>query len=758
MTAMIGTMLCLAYVLGLLLTRLPGSVFGLPVGAIALLITGVVASVGLPKLWRTGPKSRWWLVAGLIGLIAAIWFEVQLPKPGQQDISFSIPNSEAIASQLVFTVQGQIDSPPRLTRSDKIQFWLKANNASATTEKGARAIGEKRVTGRVYVTVPLLMGTGLHPKQAVTVTGSLYRPKPASNPGGFDFQAYLKRQGGFAGLNGQQIDVPGEAPWGLWAVRQRIVRSQVRWLGVPEGPLLSAMVMGKNSVDVPYAIRDQFANVGLSHALAASGFQVSLLIGVLLKLTQRLSPNLRLGIGSSVLVLYIGLTGVEASVLRAGVMGFAVLLAATLERKVKPMGSLLCAATLLLLYNPIWIWDLGFQLSFLATIGLLVTTPVLMRWLDWLPPTIATLIAVPVAAYLWTLPLQLHVFGIVSPYSIPVNIITALLLTLISIGGMISAVGALITPVIGSGLSLALYYPTHLLVKIVEFCSQLPGHSFAIGTISVGQTVLLYGLICLVWWRSLWWRYWWIAGALAICLIAAPVAYASTQLLQITVLAGDPVLVIRDQGKVGLINSGDESNASFAVVPFLKQQGVNQLDWAIATPQPSSNSTGWSTVGENFPIQAFYDAGDRTSSNQNPLEAAPAVSQTNALLPPGGNSSLSLRAAKVMRIGDSSALQIELPEQRWLILPDLDPAEQQVLTTHLLQPVQTVWWFGQAPIPELLAVVKPNVAIASSSLINSQTADWLKQNSVELYQTRQDGAVQWTPQHGFTTLSSGVGE
>jgi competence protein ComEC len=57
------------------------------------------------------------------------------------------------------------------------------------------------------VTVPLFKATGIHPGQAIALTGSLYKPKPSANPGGFDFQAYLAKEGAFAGFKGRQINL-----------------------------------------------------------------------------------------------------------------------------------------------------------------------------------------------------------------------------------------------------------------------------------------------------------------------------------------------------------------------------------------------------------------------------------------------------------------------------------------------------------------------------------------------------------------------
>ena len=140
-------------------------------------------------------------------------------------------------------------------------------------------------------------------------------------------------------------------------------------------------------------------------------------------------------------------------------MGAAVLVAIVAEKTVKPIGSLLFASVLLLIWNPLWIWDLGFQLSALATLGLLVTSEPLQKYLDWLPSPIAAAFATPIAAYIWVLPLQLYAFGLVSPYSIPANVLTTVLISIISLGGMVSALLAAIVPKLGSLSAGLLHYP-----------------------------------------------------------------------------------------------------------------------------------------------------------------------------------------------------------------------------------------------------------------------------------------------------------
>ncbi|MGA7937356.1 MAG: ComEC/Rec2 family competence protein, partial [Kovacikia sp.] len=504
-----GSVFCLAYILGLLST-------GVWWGGLVVLGGGVGLGLLVPRRWKTAPRSKLWVAAGVVGLLASLYFHIRVPQPQATDISKLMP-SGGKPGEFVVKVQGIVESLPHLTRSQKAQFWLEVRQGEPIWG-GDQA--DKSRTGTLYVTVPLLQATGLHPGQLVEVTGSLYQPKPAANPGAFDFQKYLAQTGCFAGLTGKEIkELKPSTGWGWWMVQQQIVRSQIRWLGSPEGPLVSAMVLGSKGVDLPSDLKDKFVRVGLAAALAASGFQTSLILGVLLTLTRRFSVRIQFLSGTAALLLFLGLTGLQPSVLRAALMGFGGLVAPMLDRKVKPLGALLLTAVLLLLWNPLWVWDLGFQLSYLATLGLLVTVPPLTKGLDWLPTAIAPLVAVPIAAYLWTLPVQLFAFGILSPYSILVNIITTPFISVISIGGMISALAALIWSPAGSALAWLLKYPTQGLIAIVDFSAQLPGNAYAVGTISALTAIGLYGLLGLTWLQPWWRRQWWLAILLSIGLV-----------------------------------------------------------------------------------------------------------------------------------------------------------------------------------------------------------------------------------------------
>ncbi|MCZ0902871.1 ComEC/Rec2 family competence protein, partial [Microcoleus sp. HI-ES] len=550
----------------------------------------------------------------------------------------------------------------------------------------------------------------------------------------------------------------------IQAMRQRIVRSQLSQLNVPEGPLISAIALGKQAVDLPYNIRDFFVQAGLAHAIAASGTQVSMVLALVLALTRRFSKQLQFSFGVGALFLLVGLTGFEASVCRAALMGFGTLFALVLNRQVKPLGLLLIAATILLLVNPLWIWDLGFQLSFLATLGLIVTTPPLMAKLDWMPPAIASIVVVPIAASVWVLPLLLYVFSVVSPYSILVNIIAAPLLWILSIGGMVSALAGLIFPPAGSVLAQLLDYPAKGLIAIAQYFSQLPGNSVAVGQVSVFQLIALYSLICWVWiggssatsnvrevtdvtdrrrkeeqrrkpeavrgknqekgkgkkgksrvialpsFSSAWILP--LALVAGISIIVLPAWHVQASLFQVTLLAtsGEPVLVIQNRGKVALINSGDENTVRFTVLPFLQQQGVNSVNFAIASHGHLGLSSGWGKLLERLPIKTFYDNNApkqiHRGSNQEFITAV--QSRQGVYIPLETSSTVDLGSTRLQFVNaEIPVVEFLVGNRTWLLIGEMTPEVQKKLAaTGTLKPAQVLWWSGKALTAELLGAVR----------------------------------------------------
>jgi competence protein ComEC len=709
----------------------------------------------LPRWWKKSPNWRLLLVAIAIAGCASFYLELRIPKLATNDISTYIPATAERGTTQFTIVQGVVASYPRVTRNQNSQFWLDATQLNEIQgEKLRPADVSRAVSGRVYVTVPLQSGTGLQPGVEVSITGTLYLPEANANPGGFSFRNYLSQAGGFAGMRGVQLRVPDESQTQQWSwgkLRARIAAAQVQWLDVPIGPLVTAMVLGSDAVDLPYDLRDRFVRVGLAHALAASGFQVSLILNAILSLTRkRLSVVQQSNVGAVALLIFLGLTGFQPAVVRSVVMGMAVLIGLRTQRKIDPLGSLFIAGTLLLIIDPLWIWDIGFELSFLATLGLIVTVEPLQQKLDWLPPTIADLITVPLAATIWTLPIQLYVFKVFPLYSLPANILTSPLISIISIGGTIGALIGAIIPIAGSAVSWLLYIPTQLLIWIVELFNYLPGTSFAVGQIEIWQLAALYGIILSVWAVPRWQKEWRVPAVVGLLLVLIPLAIWKTTEFQITALAGKDrqILVIQDRGQTSLINSGNESMARFIVLPFLQQQAINRVDRAIDSNLDLSALNSWQTLAQTMPIQKFYRIGG-TIDNTGTIQFEPLLLGKTQKF-----DRLEITTIKTNPV----IFQIAIPEvnQKWLFIGnDTGDLTQSAIDLEQLTPASTLFWSGGRLTARSISKIKPQVAIAATANPDPETVKLLEKNQVRVYYTGRDGAIQWTPSGLFKPYLEG---
>ncbi|MEN9517586.1 MAG: hypothetical protein RLZZ381_174, partial [Cyanobacteriota bacterium] len=253
----------LAYIIGLLSTNvIIDSTSGglnlqrLAILSVILLILAVVMAIILIRVRLTASplgqallpqrtnrivagkiKTHVWIVAAIVAIFAVVYFQLRIPQPKYNDISYQISKSDRPLVRVIGTVLNE----PRLNDRQRLKFWLKV----------AKIDGET-VSGKLYATLPLLQGTGIYPGQQLNLTGFLYLPPPATNANGFDFKQYLARQGIFAGIQGTEAEFKYDEPgWGWWKLRQRIVWSHLQGLGSPVGQLVSSMVLGSKAVDLP---------------------------------------------------------------------------------------------------------------------------------------------------------------------------------------------------------------------------------------------------------------------------------------------------------------------------------------------------------------------------------------------------------------------------------------------------------------------------------------------------------------------------
>ncbi|SJZ33612.1 ComEC/Rec2 family competence protein [Sediminibacterium ginsengisoli] len=263
------------------------------------------------------------------------------------------------------------------------------------------------------------MGTKLilyAPLQQVPETG---------NPGMFDYREYCRMQHIFfqAFINPKDYTVlPGnEAGWFqqcLYRLQQYILGCLKKYLpGPKEAGVAEALLIGYRN-DLDKTLLQSYSNTGVVHIIAISGMHLAMIYGMLVCLSNFAGRRKWVLIVKSLVILFILwgfslLAGAGASILRAAVMFSFIIAGEGLNRKSNTFNTLAASAFFLLLYNPYYLWDTGFQLSYAAVLSILLFQKPIYRCItcrNKLLDLICQLNAVTLAAQVLTLPLLLYYF------------------------------------------------------------------------------------------------------------------------------------------------------------------------------------------------------------------------------------------------------------------------------------------------------------------------------------------------------------
>ena len=481
------------------------------------------------------------------------------------------------------------------------------------------------------------------------VQGRLRRPQVSPHPLLAAPAERLARQGSFSQLQVQDFEVLQRAPTPVADLRRRMAQALVQHAGPNNGSVLAALVLGSAVVPVPAELREAFRAAGLSHALAASGFHLSVLLGVVLPLGKRLPRLGRLTLAAAAMGLFVLLAGPQPSVLRAVLMGALALGIVECGYRGRPLGILAASALVLLLARPDWLLDVGFQLSVVATAALVVSArPLELGLRRWLPGWLAVATAVPLAASLYTLPLQLLHFGVVPLYAVPANLVVAPLLTPLTLGAMALACLAVILPPLLPLVTAPVAWLTNVLVAVVKLFAALPMAQWQLGRPAPGLVLLFTVALLALAWPALARRWRLLGAALFALVVAVQFSLLSADQLLLVHQGRLDLLVARHQGRAVLVSSSGDGFSCSQASQLARGLGVQRYDWALlldplAPEQPHCWQGQAGLVMASADGSLPFQPGQRLASPG--LSAAPVAIE-------------------------SRAIQLQLGRWRWLLLPD----------------------------------------------------------------------------------------
>ncbi len=375
-------------------------------------------------------------------------------------------------------------------------------------------------------------------------------------------------------------------------MQERLARSCRRYLPAEEGAVLSAMAVGDKS-HLTDQLQQSYRAAGVSHLLVVSGLHLTLLCGAFVGNRPGSGRFRRLrAVGAMLLVCFMmALTGFTPSVTRAGIAALLFYLGALLLQPSDSFTSLGVAAAVLSVRNCYAVCDLGLQLSFAATLGVLlagaVTRPGLTAAVREEHPLryrlnqALSIVLVPVFSALFTLPLQLLHGLPVSGVSVLTNLLTIPLVGPIVLLGLLAAVTGLV-PVLypaARAFSLLAGLLTKLLNAIVEVTAGLPAAQLVLPT---GYTLFVLLVLFALGWAA------WKLRRMPLLALAAPcitltAAFLYGQLEQpvvsiaLTGSTANPCAVVISEGEAMVLFKGGESNRQ-AVEEALAQRGIGEAD------------------------------------------------------------------------------------------------------------------------------------------------------------------------------------
>jgi len=349
-----------------------------------------------------------------------------------------------------------------------------------------------------------------HYGDKVKVKGAL--EIPSENIEGFNYKNYLKKEGIYSIMNWPETELIGEGfgnplMKALFSFKNKFEEGSRRFISLPQEGILEALVFG-DETNINKDFKEKLNLSGTRHITAVSGMNITIIASLILSFVLSLGLWRKQAFYVTVflLTLYVLMVGASASAIRAGIMAFLFLLAQHLGRVSSAGRAIVFAATLMLFQNPFLLFlDVGFQLSFLAILGIVYLQPIFSNWLSKIPdfkffPLKSTLVAT-LSAQVFTMPILIYNFGYVSLASPFANILIVPFLAPVTILVFLFGLSAfLFLP-----LALLLFWPTWLfltyIVLVIDYFSEIPFASMSFGNISPAWLIVFYLLIGFIAWR-----------------------------------------------------------------------------------------------------------------------------------------------------------------------------------------------------------------------------------------------------------------
>ncbi|MBK9208928.1 MAG: ComEC/Rec2 family competence protein [Anaerolineales bacterium] len=505
--------------------------------------------------------------------------------------------------------------------------------------------GDLPARGAVLVRVPTLVKYEYG--ERVRVRGDLKTPPEDEE---FSYRDYLAREGIHSYMSIADVTIlPGNGGnlffVQVYKLKDKLLEHTYRLYHDPEASLMAGILLGVDT-GLTRDLQNAFKNTGTSHIIAISGFNIAIIAGIFFSIFKNMFGE-RLGAAFAILgiIFYTLLVGADAAVVRAAFMGSISLLARQLGRRNDGMNALALVALIMTIFNPLVIWDVGFQLSFFATLGLILYAEPFSNFTSTLISKISKQdtsmftriindnVVLTFAAQLTTIPIMAYHFKRISLISFIANPFILPVQPAVMVAGGLAVFTSLVIFPLGQLIAWVAWPFASYTIRIVELFDRVPYASIYLGDSSFGMVLAFYiALLSVTFnWQPI--KEWIssLAGSLRavaltatlallfICMIMIWRASATTGdgQLHITFLeagSADAVLIQTPEGRNILINGGAStsklSDELGRRLPFFSRK----LDWLIIASTQEEQLAALPRVLERYPPENVLWSGNVQAS------------------------------------------------------------------------------------------------------------------------------------------------
>ncbi len=432
----------------------------------------------------------------------------------------------------------------------------------------------------------------------------------------------------------------------MYALKDRSLENIYKIFPDPESSLLAGILLGVDT-GLTDKLQQAFKNTGTAHIIAISGFNISIIAGLfVIFFSKFLGPRRGAILAILGIAFYTLLVGATAAVVRAALMGSLALFAKQVGRRQFALNTLLAVALVMCLWNPLYIWDVGFQLSFFATLGLILyATPfsefanrIITRYFptstaEKFAKLFSEFVLLTFAAQLTTIPIMAYQFQRISLVSFIANPFILPPQPAVMILGGLAVLLSLIWLPLGQLAAWVAWPFVVYTIRMVELFDSIPHGTIVLGSLSIWFVILVYAALFAVTFGGSRFKEWTqsfkgraraigVAGGLLILVLGLLLIWRAAvsipdKRLHITFLdvgSADAVLIKTPAGKYVLINGGPSVTTLSDELGRRLPAFNRKLDWLVVAGTEEEDVAALPRVVERYPPDQVLWSGNREAS------------------------------------------------------------------------------------------------------------------------------------------------